>query len=103
MKGRFEKLFEQLLNEMPYVLVDKHDKRFDLEIEQFVQNKDLNAFLNKIKAILAGEKLQDKYNNTVELKTKEDVRSFIENLKRDKMMPLGLWKLFIHWMDSISS
>jgi hypothetical protein len=101
----FKNLVEEqlLLSEMPYVLVDKNDKRFDLEIEKFVSSSDLEGFINKIKQILKGQKLSDKYNNIVELKTSSDVKSFIENLKRDPTMPLTLWKLFIHWISSTVS
>ncbi len=100
----FENLVEeQLLNEMPYVLVDTNDKRFDLEIEKFVATKDLEGFIKKIKSLLKGEQLEDKYKNVAHLATDEDKKHFIENLKRDQTMPLALWKLFVHWTSSISS
>jgi hypothetical protein len=100
---QFDELVKkELLNEMPYVLVDVGDKRFDLEVEKFVSAKDLEGFIEKIKNILKGERLIDKYNNIVELDTSNDKKNFIENLKRDQTMPLALWKLFVHWMSTKS-
>jgi len=101
---QFDELVKkELLNEMPYVLVDVNDKRFDLEVEKFVSTKDLEGFIEKIKSLLRGEQLVDKYKNVAKLDSEEDKKNFIENLKRDQTMPLALWKLFIHWMTSIPS
>lgn len=94
---------EELLNEMPYALIGTNDKRFDLEIEKFIAVKDIESFLDRIKDLLKGEELHDKYGNVASLTNEEDKKNFIENLKRDRSMPLYLWKLFVHWMTSISS
>jgi hypothetical protein len=103
MKNFKDLVEEELLNEMPYVLVDTNDKRFDLEIEKFINTKDLEGFVEKIKNLLKGHQDEDKYKNIAQLSSSKDKQNFIENLKRDKIMPLALWKLFVHWMSSISS
>ena len=42
---QFDKFVEKiLLNEMPYVLVDVNDKRFDLEVEKFVRFDSVDGF-----------------------------------------------------------
>ena len=103
MQTNFTRLVEQqLLNEMPYVLTGKNEKRFDLEFEKFFHKNDFEGFVQQIKDLIDGKKLQDKYKNLAQLSTQEDVKNFIESLKRDKMMPIALWKLFIHWLASIS-
>lgn len=94
---------EQLLNEMPYALVGTNNKRFDLEIEKFVAMSDIESFLDRIRNLLKGEELHDKYGNIAKLESEEYRKNFIDNLKKDASMPLALWKLFIHWMSSISS
>ena len=78
---QFDKFVEKiLLNEMPYVLVDVNDKRFDLEVEKFVNTKDLEGFIEKIKNLLNGTQLVDKYNNVAELKTEEEKELIIDKL-----------------------
>lgn len=79
---QFDKLVEQLLNEMPYIEVS--NQIFDLEMEKY---KDVpEKFIEKIKSILAGEKHVDKYGNTIELTTLEQRQEFLKKIKLNLMI-----------------
>lgn len=74
---RFEKLVEELLNEMPYIEVS--NQIFDLEMEQY--KSEPKEFFKKLKSILRGEKHTDKYGNTIQLTTQEQKDLFLKKVK----------------------
>lgn len=74
---QFDRLVEQLLNEMPYIEVS--NQIFDLEMEQYKGRPE--DFVQKLKNILQGEKHTDKYGNTIQLNTKEEKNIFLKKVK----------------------
>jgi hypothetical protein len=72
------------LSEMPWVtyLDDQgHEKIFDLEIEQIGSPKE---FLDFVRALFTGTKFRDKYNQEIELDSKEDKINFVQALQEDE-------------------
>lgn len=74
---QFEKLVEELLNEMPYIEVGK--QIIDLEVEQYKNNP--KEFILKLKSILQGNKITDKYNSSIQLTTPEQKQEFLKKIK----------------------
>lgn len=74
---QFDRLVEQLLNEMPYIEVS--NQIFDLEMEKYKGRPE--KFVQKIKSILQGEKHTDKYGNTIQLTTPEEKNVFLKKVK----------------------
>ena len=74
---RFDKLVEQLLNEMPYIEIS--NQIFDLEMEKYKGRPE--KFVQKLKSILQGERHTDKYGNTIQLTTQEQKDLFLKKIK----------------------
>jgi len=74
---QFEKLVEELLNEMPYIEIS--NQIFDLEMEKYKGKPE--KFVQKLKNILQGEKYTDKYGNTIQLTTQEQKDLFLKKVK----------------------
>jgi len=79
---RFDKIVEQLLNEMPYIEVSK--QIFDLEMERYKGKPE--KFIQKIQSILQGNKYTDKYGNTIQLVTSEEKELFRKKVKLNLMI-----------------
>lgn len=79
---QFDKVVEQLLNEMPYVEVS--GQVFDLEGEKYKDTPEL--LLTKIKSILQGNKHVDKYGNTIQLQTSEEKSVFRKKIKQNNIV-----------------
>lgn len=74
---QFEKLVEELLNEMPYIEIG--NQIIDLEVEQYKKNP--KEFILKLKNILQGNKITDKYNSSIQLTTPEQKQEFLKKIK----------------------
>ena len=74
---QFDKLIEQLLNEMPYIEIS--NQIFDLEMERYKGRPE--KFVQKLKSILQGDKHTDKYGNTIQLTTSEEKNIFLKKIK----------------------
>ncbi len=79
---QFDKLVEQLLNEMPYIEVS--NQIFDLEMEKYRGKSEM--LVQKIKSILQGEKHTDKYGNTIQLTTPEQKNTFLKKIKNSYIL-----------------
>jgi hypothetical protein len=79
---QFDKLVEQLLNEMPYIEVS--NQIFDLEMEKYKGKPEM--LVQKIKSILQGEKHTDKYGNTIQLTTPEQKNIFLKKVKNSYIL-----------------
>lgn len=100
---RFEKLVEELLTEMPHMLVN--NKMIDLEIENHAKVKDYKGFFDKIKKIYNGEEYtfgtkhsQDGVGTTIQLITPQEKQEFLKKVKLNLMI-----KGFVpgDWLDSL--
>ena len=74
---QFDKLIEQILNEMPYIEIS--NQIFDLEMEKYKGRPE--KFVQKLKSILQGDKHTDKYGNTIQLTTSEEKNIFLKKIK----------------------
>ena len=102
MEKNFKKLVEEeLLTEMPYVVLNKG--LFDLEAEQFMKDHDFVGFVKKIKGIVDGKASKDKHNNELQIDSAEQKDEFVDHIKNDPTLPLAIWRLFIHWISETSS
>ena len=88
---QFDKLVEQLLTEMPHMLVN--NKMIDLEIENHAKTKDYKGLLDKIKRIYNGEKYTfatkhstDGTGTTIQLTTPEERQEFLKKVKLNHML-----------------
>lgn len=79
---QFEKLVEELLNEMPYIEVS--NQIFDLEMEKYKGSPE--KFVQKLKSILQGNKHVDKYDNIIQLTTPEQKQEFLKKIKLNIMI-----------------
>jgi len=79
---QFEKLVEELLNEMPYIEVS--NQIFDLEMEKYKGKPE--KFVQKLKNILQGNKYVDKYGNIIQLTTPEQKEEFLKKIKLNIMI-----------------
>lgn len=83
-------MIKKIITEMPYIKYGSN-KTFDLELENFKIAKDMLDFLEKV---LKGQKLKDKYGNTINLSNKKDIIDFIINLKKDSIFKNVINNLF---------
>ena len=74
---QFDRLVEKILTEMPYIEVD--NQIIDLEVELY--KKEPEEFIKKIKSILQGNKVVDKYNSSMQLTTPEQKQEFLKRIK----------------------
>lgn len=82
--------FKRYLNEMGYVSDPEYDPPmlFDFEIELFNPKNNPNAFaefVKKIKDILSGKEMQDKYGNKMQLTSGEQKLHYLELLSNDSI------------------
>ena len=91
---------EELLMEMPYVVLGQG--QFDLETEQFMKDHDFVGFVKKIKRIVDGKVAKDKYNNELQIDSPKKKDEFINHIKKDPVLPMALWHMFIHWVSRSS-
>lgn len=73
---KFDQLARKILLEMPHL--DILGQTFDLEAEKFQKNPEV--LLNRIQRILKGDKEEDKYGNTIQLTTPEEIAAFREEV-----------------------
>jgi hypothetical protein len=89
---KFETIYKSLLTETPYFEIG--DDMYDLEIERFNTENGFVKLKQKIRAILSGKVLTDKYGNKIQLQGKEEKQDFEEKLKQDFTLNLFVQKRF---------
>lgn len=62
---------------MPYIEIDK--QIIDLEVERYKNSPEM--FIQKLKSILQGNKVTDKYSSSLQLTTQEQKQEFLKKIK----------------------
>lgn len=81
------------MNEMPYLYVNTNDNK-EIQFDPEIEKRSLQELENVIVSLLVGETMTDKYNNTIQLNTKEEKQQLIDILKdpKDRFMLMILGK-----------
>ncbi len=91
----------QILNEMPYIMIRGINNAFDLGLEVFIKNNDRIGCIRYIQSILNGHKFSDKYGDIFQLTDIQKREDFKEVLKHNftfnqmmKKLGISVHKLF---------
>ena len=90
--GSFDKLYESLLLEMPYINVRQHGEtiKFDLELEKYAH--DLDGLKDVLRSVLQDGTVTDKYGDTIHLTTHDERMGFLSELTENDTVKLFLKK-----------
>jgi hypothetical protein len=99
--SKFQRLYESLIFEMPYVSFELQGKRFDFDLELEKHQKDWFGLVRLIHNILGSKSVKDKYDNVLRLQTREEKESFLEELRNNTMFNSFLKRFYNKSFDEL--